>query len=939
MNPTDTQFAPKFVASRQPRHSVISLASLVAATLTFSVAATAAPVRPLVAQPLVAQPLVASRTLSSTRFAQAVQPLPPPIARPSTRSSVALPPPSRPATSTSASTPNATSRVVVANSLISNATPQELRILWLRLTTLANLLAARDANALQIFGLQAGQATPVAATPKALATMAQRGTKALVAPVVAPVVASLESPVTITVSRLAVSPTGALLRLTLEMPPASPLRSVASSGASDSQPGAANSPVLGVPSPLRSYELWFERNQSEGFVLTGNVWPIARDAADVMSEEADKHWSAAADDTLSKIGDTTSATFTQNASAIGNANGIAAGFAPVSLPAAGTQMAGTSAMDGDILDLVAEYRGGQWLPLRASAPWHGALLDDKSLARAALQMQQLQAAATTSTATTSKQGNSTDEAAGNSSKGTGNNSAPSSSTRIAADGRAASGTATAGSTTKNATSPRNALKVREQTTAQFGNLGKVPNAPLWSVRPWLLAQMNRYRKRAAGTTHFIFQRGAGGWVGVDSVFEAAREATDASYSVDENAARRLRAQMDGESALSAVAHRDFGLALSRVHLLSEAADEIAKARLMQPDLVSDKQFRDVVAKRVLDPQMQAQAQRSALTTVGFAPEHPVLRVPQLLAQFREQPSPLTALRLGLEYSRLGYEREAQTSLNYGLTNAAPFWSLQTTTDVDRAWFGVLRDQLKARLALAASKPPNTVRSDLFTVRCSLNDPNAPQLLAGLEAAQYKIYSSFGVPMGNTEVILWSSQSQFQGYTTRQAGRDTSEFVTALTITQLVNADVGPVVLGEEINFFADPRADSISTIAHEYGHIAVRALAKGRQVPDWLNEGIATYTEGGYENYLRRVRAAKQSGKLLSMRELQAWNVDGDRAFLAYSQANSMIDFIVAHWGNDAVLEILRQVGRDITPDVALRQVLHVTPDGFYALWLQNGIK
>ena len=933
MNPTDTQFAPKFVARRQLQRSVLLLASIVAATLTlsFSFAAAAAPVRPLVTQPLVAQPLVASRALSSTRFAQAVQPLPPPIARPSTRSSVALPPPPRPATSTSASTPNATSRVVVANNLISNATPQELRILWLRLTTLANLLAARDANALQIFDLQAGQTTPIAATPKALATMAQRGTKALVAPAVA----SLESPLTITVSRLAVSPTGALLRLTLEMPPASPLRSVASSGASDSQAGAANSPVLGVPSPLRSYDLWFERSQSEGFVLTGNVWPIARDAADVMSEEADKHWNAAADDTLSKIGDTTSATFTQNASA--NGDGNAAGFAPVSLPTAGTQTVGTSAMDGDILDLVAEYRGGQWLPLRASAPWHGALLDDKSLARAALQMQQLQAAATTSTATTSKYGNSTDEAAGNSSKGAGNNSTPSSSTRIAADGRTVSGAATPGSTTKNATSPHNALKVREQTTAQFGNLGKVSNAPLWSVRPWLLTQMNRYRKRAAGTAHFIFQRGAGGWVGVDSVFEAAREATDASYSVDENAARRLRTQMDGESALSPVAHRDFGLALSRVYLLSEAADEIAKARLMQPDLVSDKQLRDVVAKRVLDPQMQAQ--RSALTTVGFAPEHPVLRVPQLLAQFREQPSPLTALRLGLEYSRLGYEREAQTSLNYGLTNAAPFWSLQTTTDVDRAWFGVLRDQLRARLALAASKPPNTVRSDLFTVRCSLNDPNAPQLLAGLEAAQYKIYSSFGVPMGNTEVILWSSQSQFQGYTTRQAGRDTSEFVTALTITQLVNADVGPVVLGEEINFFADPRADSISTIAHEYGHIAVRALAKGRQVPDWLNEGIATYTEGGYENYLRRVRAAKQSGKLLSMRELQAWNVDGNRAFLAYSQANSMIDFIVAHWGNDAVLEILRQVGRDIAPDVALRQVLHVTPDGFYALWLQNGIK
>ncbi|HVF84466.1 MAG TPA: hypothetical protein VM821_00680, partial [Abditibacteriaceae bacterium] len=809
---------------------------------------------------------------------------------------------------------SATAKVVVADSLISNATPQEMSVLWARLTNLATLLAARDANALQIFGLQPD--TPTAtAPPKVLATTTRRAVKT---PVV-PAVAFSETPVTITLSRLAVSPTGALLRVTLEMSSA-PLRSVDGEVANASQ-AQPHSTTPGKASPVRSFDLWFERNPSEGFVLTSNVWPIARDAVDVMSEEADKHWRAGAnaDDGLREAGNMTSPEpFVQNAVD----NGSAPSFAPVS-----TRTAGAPATNGEILDLVAEYRGGQWLLLRASAPWHGVLLDDQSLARAALQMQQLQTSSAPSTESSKAPGSTADKAAS------------SSSTRIAVGGGATSGATTSSATRNSAAPSRNPLKVREQAAAQFGDLGKTRNAPLWSVRPWLLAQMNRYRKRAAGTAHFIFQRSADGWVGIDSVFEAAREAPDPAYSVAENAARRLRLQMEGESALSAVSHRDFALSLSRVQLLSEAADEIAKARLMQPDLVSDKQFREVVAKRVLDPQTRAQAQRSALASVGFAPEHPTLRVPQLLAQFRETPSPLTALRLGLEYSRLGYEREAQTSLNYGLTNAATFWSLETTTDVDRAWFGVLRDQLKARLALSASKPPNTVRSDLFTVRCSLNDPNAPQLLAGLETAQYQIYSSFGVPMGNTEVILWSSQGQFQGYTTRQAGRHTSEFVTALTITQLVNADVGPVVLGEEINFFADARADSISTIAHEYGHIAVRALAKGRPVPDWLNEGIATYTEGGYENYLRRVRVARQSGKLLSMRELQTWNVDGDRAFLAYSQANSMIDFIVARWGNDAVLEILRQVGRDIAPEVALRRVLRVTPDGFYTLWLKNGIK
>jgi hypothetical protein len=47
------------------------------------------------------------------------------------------------------------------------------------------------------------------------------------------------------------------------------------------------------------------------------------------------------------------------------------------------------------------------------------------------------------------------------------------------------------------------------------------------------------------------------------------------------------------------------------------------------------------------------------------------------------------------------------------------------------------------------------------------------------------------------------------------------------MTQLVNTDKGPQVLGEEINFFADPRANTMSTIAHEYGHVAVRQLSPG----------------------------------------------------------------------------------------------------------------
>jgi hypothetical protein len=89
----------------------------------------------------------------------------------------------------------------------------------------------------------------------------------------------------------------------------------------------------------------------------------------------------------------------------------------------------------------------------------------------------------------------------------------------------------------------------------------------------------------------------------------------------------------------------------------------------------------------------------------------------------------------------------------------------------------------------------------------------------------------------------------------------------------------------------------------------------------------------------QRVRDAARRGRLLSMRELQQWNVDGERAFLAYSQANSMIDFIKERWGGDKLLEILRVIGRDTPPDEAVRRVLKVTPPQLWNMWSAEGIK
>ena len=451
-------------------------------------------------------------------------------------------------------------------------------------------------------------------------------------------------------------------------------------------------------------------------------------------------------------------------------------------------------------------------------------------------------------------------------------------------------------------------------------------------REFLKGQMPTAPPEGALTGHFLLQKGENGWFGVGSSFEPSRRI---ALGADNNAAS-LRARLEGEGFLRPETHRDFGYALSAVGLYNEAADALEKAELLREGLVGSQKLREANQNRVRDPQELVARQIQTEASVGLGPEHPTYLISALLREQRTQPSVIGALRLALEYSRVAEEELAQAKVR----EATEIKNRSGVRPQDSAWVQLLFDHLRERARLARTKPSNVLRSELFTVRVWPGDRGAIDLLAALEESQHTVYADFGIPMGNTEVLLWRSQDEFARYTTQFTEQGGSEFVAALTLTKLVSTRNGPLVLGEEINAYANNDVAALfSTLAHEYGHVAVRQISRGRLVPIWFNEGIATSVEGGYDGYIARVRRAANNGTLLSMREMQAWNVDGERAFLAYSQANSMMDFIVAKWGKKAVLDILRQIGRDVSPDEAFYNVLNISQAELFNRWVREGIK
>ncbi|WP_123580823.1 peptidase MA family metallohydrolase [Abditibacterium utsteinense] len=477
------------------------------------------------------------------------------------------------------------------------------------------------------------------------------------------------------------------------------------------------------------------------------------------------------------------------------------------------------------------------------------------------------------------------------------------------------------------------ISLRSQTWN--GELAAAPitTATSDSARAFLLSRMKSAPLGRALTAHFLLQKGDANWFGVGAEFNEARRLPRAADS----AASLWRARISSDSYTSPASHRDFGLTLTAVGLWNEAADELQKAELLQPGIVNASKLKEADANRVGDPENIVQKQRKAEESIGYGRDHPDYLISALAREQQNTPSVLGALRLALEYSRLAEEERAAA---WG-KQAQLLLARGTVAPRDAAWVQLLNDHLRERQKLAGVKPSNILRSKLFTVRVWPGDTRATALLASLEEAQHTVYADFGIPMGNTEVILWRDQSQFARYTTQFSEQGGSEFVAALTLTKLVSTQSGPLVLGEEINTFSQPRdGDAIfGTIAHEYGHVAVRQLSKGRLVPVWFNEGIATSVEGGYEGYLGRVRRAANADMLLPMRELLDWDVDGERAFLAYSQANSIVDFMVKNWGKTGVLDILRRIGRDTPPDDAFRSVLGVSQNQLWEKWVDAGIQ
>ena len=131
-----------------------------------------------------------------------------------------------------------------------------------------------------------------------------------------------------------------------------------------------------------------------------------------------------------------------------------------------------------------------------------------------------------------------------------------------------------------------------------------------------------------------------------------------------------------------------------------------------------------------------------------------------------------------------------------------------------------------------------------------------------------------------------------------------------------------------------------TTIAHELTHVLVGHLTFSclGDVPTWLNEGLAVYSEGGLDSASEtQLNDAISTDQLLTVRSLSGgFSEVPDRAYLSYSQSYSIVKFLIDTYGQAKVNLLLVTLRDGTTIDDALMKTYGFDVDGLENEWRKS---
>jgi len=128
-----------------------------------------------------------------------------------------------------------------------------------------------------------------------------------------------------------------------------------------------------------------------------------------------------------------------------------------------------------------------------------------------------------------------------------------------------------------------------------------------------------------------------------------------------------------------------------------------------------------------------------------------------------------------------------------------------------------------------------------------------------------------------------------------------------------------------------------STEAHELTHVLVGHLTFSCLgfIPTWLNEGLAMYGQGGpAAEQVTQFNQANSANQLLALSSLAgAFSDEANRANLSYTEAYSVVNFLIKTYGRDKMTALLISLRDGNTIDQALQAAYDFDTNGLEDAW------
>lgn len=164
----------------------------------------------------------------------------------------------------------------------------------------------------------------------------------------------------------------------------------------------------------------------------------------------------------------------------------------------------------------------------------------------------------------------------------------------------------------------------------------------------------------------------------------------------------------------------------------------------------------------------------------------------------------------------------------------------------------------------------------------------------------------------------------------------------LTGRDWVGAHADPqlgVILVTAVNARTAP-TDLRRALPHELVHFLLyQAAGVGYEtLPMWFNEGLATFVETNPNpNYETALETAVSDGTTLPFTDLcHSFPAEENKAVLAYAQSLSLVQYIQAHYGNQALRDMVAAYADGANCESGVSRVLQQPLDELAQTWLQT---